>query len=189
MLYPNTDLLSFPSSVCVCVLFQGDLSPSEHERRSVLHQQQRSHHHHRVCKWKLHVSTQGHCKDFNCAKNRKKNVCVVCTLLLLLLLLSPTFLSFLSCLTFSTLSFVFLLFFLVAKPQRLVAVSHPTKTLWTSVCWAQKKVKEAAWWPWSSRFNILVLWVKHLWQMHSWYCYLEVVHVWNGAAFQSMKTS
>lgn len=122
-------------------------------------------------------------------KIERKNVCVVCTLLLLLLLLSPTFLSFLSCLTFSTLSFVFLLFFLVAKPQRLVAVSHPTKTLWTSVCWAQKKVKEAAWWPWSSRFNILVLWVKHLWQMHSWYCYLEVVHVWNGAAFQSMKTS
>lgn len=119
-------------------------------------------------------------------KIERKNVCVVCTLLLLLLLLSPTFLSFLSCLTFSTLSFVFLLFFLVAKPQRLVAVSHPTKTLWTSVCWAQKKVKEAAW---SSRFNILVLWVKHLWQMHSWYCYLEVVHVWNGAAFQSMKTS
>lgn len=122
-------------------------------------------------------------------KIERKNVCVVCTLLLLFLLLSPTFLSFLSCLTFSTLSFVFLLFFLVAKPQRLVAVSHPTKTLWTSVCWAQKKVKEAAWWPWSSRFNILVLWVKHLWQMHSWYCYLEVVHVWNGAAFQSMKTS
>lgn len=122
-------------------------------------------------------------------KIERKNVCVVCTLLLLLLLLSPTFLSFLSCLTFSTLSLVFLPFFLVAKPQRLVAVSHPTKTLWTSVCRAQKKVKEAAWWPWSSWFNILVLWVKHLWQMHSWYCYLEVVHVWNGAAFQSMKTS
>lgn len=32
------------------VWFQGHLSPSEHERRLVLHQQQRAHHHHRVCK-------------------------------------------------------------------------------------------------------------------------------------------
>lgn len=29
---------------------QGDLPPSEHEQRPVLHQQQRAHHHHRVCK-------------------------------------------------------------------------------------------------------------------------------------------
>lgn len=173
------------------MLFQGDLSPSEHERRSVLHQQQRSHHHHRVCKWKLHVSTQGHCKDFNCAKNRKKNVCVVCTLLLLLLLLSPTFLSFLSCLTFSTLSFVFLLFFFGSQTTEVGSSEPPNKDLMNLRVLGTKKgaQQEAAWWPWSSRFNILVLWVKHLWQMHSWYCYLEVVHVWNGAAFQSMKTS
>lgn len=32
------------------VLFQGDLSASEHERRLVLHQQQRAHYYHRVCK-------------------------------------------------------------------------------------------------------------------------------------------
>lgn len=32
------------------VCFQGDLSPSEHEQRLVLHQQQRAHHDHRVCK-------------------------------------------------------------------------------------------------------------------------------------------
>lgn len=32
------------------VWFQGDLSPSEHERRLVLHQQQRAHYYHRVCK-------------------------------------------------------------------------------------------------------------------------------------------
>lgn len=32
------------------VWFQGHLSPSEHERRLVLHQQQRAHYDHRVCK-------------------------------------------------------------------------------------------------------------------------------------------
>lgn len=37
------------------VVFQSDLSPSEHERRPVLHQQQRAHHHHRVCKLQLFV--------------------------------------------------------------------------------------------------------------------------------------
>lgn len=124
-------------------------------------------------------------------KIERKNVCVVCTLLLLLLLLSPTFLSFLSCLTFSTLSFVFLLFFFGSQTTEVGSSEPPNKDLMNLRVLGTKKgaQQEAAWWPWSSRFNILVLWVKHLWQMHSWYCYLEVVHVWNGAAFQSMKTS
>lgn len=50
-IYEDPELMVF-----VCVLwFQGDLSPSEHERRSVLYQQQRAHHHHWVCKWQLFV--------------------------------------------------------------------------------------------------------------------------------------
>lgn len=130
MLYPNTDLLSFPSSVCVCVCcFRVIyLQVSMNDGLSFISSN-------------VHITTTEcvsgsfmyPCRDtakiLIVQKIERKNVCVVCTLLLLLLLLSPTFLSFLSCLTFSTLRFVFLLFFLVAKPQRLVAVSHPTKTL------------------------------------------------------------